>query len=314
MPAKKIDKAEDMMDTQISAGQKDNSWIIIFFTFLSAFIVISAMWLFINWWNILWIRIPWIKEIAKNAVMDVEYSKVWGKENYDIIAKAQLQQIEQYVSQYKTQWTPNTATTDNWTAQTDWSDLKTMDPQDLKTLKENSYFEWNKDAKITIYEFSDLECPFCIRQFKEWTIKAMLDKFWDKINTAFKNFPLDFHKNSAKEAEATLCVWQIAWAEKYIDFHKKIFERTTWNGEWFSLDNLAPLAKEIWVNETKFKDCFDNAKTADALKADEDLWKKFGVTGTPGSVIVNNETGKYVLIAWAYPASEFEAKINELLK
>jgi protein-disulfide isomerase len=73
----------------------------------------------------------------------------------------------------------------------------------------------------------------------------MLDKFGDKINTAFKNFPLDFHKNSAKEAQAALCVGQIAGADKYVDFHKKIFERTTGNGEGFSLDNLAPLAKEV---------------------------------------------------------------------
>jgi len=40
----------------------------------------------------------------------------------------------------------------------------------------------------------------------------------------------------------------------------------------------------------------------------------FGITGTPGNVIINNETGEYEVISGAYPAEEFEAKINSIMK
>ena len=41
--------------------------------------------------------------------------------------------------------------------------------------------------------------------------------------------------------------------------------------------------------------------------------QKMGVQGTPGTVVINNQTGEYELIAGAYPASEFERVINKLL-
>jgi protein-disulfide isomerase len=37
----------------------------------------------------------------------------------------------------------------------------------------------------------------------------------------------------------------------------------------------------------------------------------FGVSGTPGNVIVDRENGNYILIAGAYPAEEFVNAINE---
>ena len=282
-----------------------------YFTIVTALITIIAVFLMIRWGNVLWIKITWVRDIVKQELLNMEYTKVWGKDNYDVVQKMQLKQIEQFVAQYK--WQNWDAKGDNPSAANP-TETKTMSQEEIKALKDSSYFEGNKDAKISIYEFSDLECPFCIRQYKDGTIKKTLEKFGDKVNTAFKNFPLDFHKNAAKESEAALCVWKVAWAEKYVAFHNKIFETTTGNGEGFSLDKLAPLAKEVGADEAKFKECFEGGKGADALKADQDMGKKYWVTGTPGSVVVNNETGKYVLIAGAYPASEFEAKINELLK
>jgi predicted DsbA family dithiol-disulfide isomerase len=38
----------------------------------------------------------------------------------------------------------------------------------------------------------------------------------------------------------------------------------------------------------------------------------FGVSGTPGNVIIDKETGNYVLVSGAYPVSEFVNAINTL--
>ena len=44
---------------------------------------------------------------------------------------------------------------------------KKLSQDELASIKKDAYIEGNKSAKITLIEYSDLECPFCIRQFKE---------------------------------------------------------------------------------------------------------------------------------------------------
>ena len=308
-----INESENVKFQDQVSTKSDSINTLLFFNALIALIIIAAVFIMVKWGNIAWLKIAGTRDIVKQELKNLEYEKVWWADNYAVIQKMQLKQIEQYVAQNKGQNGDAVKPADN-TAPAAGAEIKTMTQDEVKALKASSYFEWNKDAKISVYEFSDLECPFCIRQYKEGTIKKVLEKFGDKVNTAFKNFPLDFHKNAAKESEAALCVASIAGADKYVDFHNQIFEKTAGNGEGFSPDNLAPLAKTVGVDETKFKECFDWGKMADALKLDQDLGKKYGVTGTPGSVVVNNETGKYVLIAGAYPFDEFETRINELLK
>lgn len=317
MPVKKSTKAEAEIECSSCAdcecGSQDNSWKIIFFMVITAFINIVAVWLMLHGWNFWGIKLAWgwiSGDAVKQAILDVEYAKVWWKENYGIINKMQLQQIEQFVAQYKKQGWQDTTTT----PQAPTSELKTMTTDELSALKEWSYTEWNKDAKIAIFEFSDTECPFCIRQYKDGTIEATLKTFDGKVNSSFKNLPLEFHKNAEKEAEAAQCAWSLWWSDAYIKYYKTIFDRTEGNGEWFALSSLVPLAKELGLNEKKFQDCLDNWAMADKVKKEMALAKKYGITWTPASLIVNKETLKYTIISWAYPASDFESKINELLK
>ena len=255
------------------------------------------------------------KEIA-TKIMEVEYSKVGWPDNYRIINKMQLEQINNFVKEYKAK-NPNDKPTENKndTSATTPAADSILTKDQLEALKASSFIEWNKDAKITIVEYSDLECPFCIRQAKEWIIKQLRDKYGDKVNNIFKNFRWVPHENSEIEASASLCAWDLGWVEAYSSYYHKIFERSNgWNGTGFSKDNLVPLAKEIWLNEAKFKECLDSKKNVTRFDADTEEWKKMWVQWTPGNVIINNETWKYILIAGAYPVTEFESKIDELLK
>lgn len=255
------------------------------------------------------------KEVA-NKIMEVEYSKVGWEDNYKIINKMQLEQIANFVKEYKAK-NPTDKTTENkddTSAATPTADAVLTKDQ-IEAIKSSGFVEWNKDAKITIVEYSDLECPFCIRQAKEWIIKQLRDKYEGKVNSIFKNFRWVPHDNSEIEASASLCAGDLGWVEAYSSYYHKIFERSNgWNGTGFSKDNLVPLAKEIWLNESKFKECLDSKKNVAKFDADTAEWKKMWVQWTPGNVIINNETGKYILIAGAYPITEFESKIEELLK
>ena len=77
-----------------------------------------------------------------------------------------------------------------------------------------------KNTKVTIVEFSDFECPFCVRAYP--TVKQVLKEYKDDVKLYYKQFPLvQIHPNALKAAEASLCA---ADQGKFWEFHDKIFE------------------------------------------------------------------------------------------
>lgn len=64
----------------------------------------------------------------------------------------------------------------------------------------------------------------------------------------------------------------------------------------------------------KVQECIDSKKNIVRFDTETAEGKKYGVQGTPGTLVINNETGEYELIAGAYPISEFERVIDRLLR
>ena len=77
----------------------------------------------------------------------------------------------------------------------------------------------NEDAKVTIVEFSDFECPYCLRFAP--TIKQIVQEYGDKIKFTYRHFPLSFHPNAQKAAEAYECAKDQGMA---FEMHDKLFE------------------------------------------------------------------------------------------
>jgi len=263
--------------------------------------------------------------VIKNNLESIESMKVWGRENYKLIQE--LYKSDKFKQQQKV-WIDQALAQLNWTAPTqaqaptptpqwaqDASAWNIVSKDTLATLKKDAYIKWAKNAKITWVEYSDLECPFCKKLHDAGSVKDMLKKYPDQLNYIFKSYPLPFHQNAPKEAESILCAGDLWWADTYYNYIDSVFTRTTSNGQWFSLDALAPLAKELWINESKFKDCLDSGKFASRASQENSEWSTlFGVRGTPGNVLINNENGKRVLVAGAYPTASFDEAIQNLLK
>lgn len=265
-------------------------------------------------------------EKMASAVMEkylnTEYAKAGGKENYELLTKAtglqmtdQMTQIKQFIeSKEGKKPSAGNTSTGSESATPTATQTKTLTQDEIAAIKKTAYIEGNKDATITLVEYSDLECPFCIRQFKDGTIQKAHEKFGDKVNSIFKNFRGVPHENSEAEANALLCAGDLGGASKYIAYYNAIFTRTKGgNGTGFSKDALLPLAKELKIDGTKFQACVDSKKNIARFDAETAEGQKLGVTGTPGTVVINNKTGEYELIAGAYPVSEFERVINKLL-
>ncbi len=197
-----------------------------------------------------------------------------------------------------------------------------LDKAKLEAIKANSYVKGNKDAKVTWIEYSDLECPFCAKLHKAWTVDDLTKKYADKLNIVFNSFPLQFHANAEPAAEVLECLWEQKWADAYYSLIHTSFAdaKTTDTGNidtstTSSKKYLIEKAVALWANEAELTKCVDSAKYKDKIKTQTDTWAStFGVTGTPGNILINNTTWEYEVISGAYPTSAFEAIIDEFLK
>lgn len=169
----------------------------------------------------------------------------------------------------------------------------------------------DKNAKVFVIEYSDFECPFCIRHHP--TLKKLVEDYKGKVAWVYRHYPLSFHQNAQKEAEASECAAELGGNDAFWKYADKIFERTKGNGTGFALDQLVPLAKEIGLNEGKFKTCLDSGKYAQKVQDEMNTGSTAGINGTPGNVIWTKD-GKTKILSGAVPLDSLKAAIDPLLK
>jgi len=169
----------------------------------------------------------------------------------------------------------------------------------------------NKNAKVVMVEYSDLECPFC-KSFHP-TMQQVMKDYGDKVKWVYRHYPLSFHANAQKEAEATECAGKLAGNDGFWKYIDAIFERTTSNGTGFALDKLVPLAKEQGLDETAFKQCLDSGEMAQKVKDQMAKGTAEGVTGTPGTIIIDSK-GNTQLVPGAIPFEQVKPMIEAALK
>jgi len=156
-----------------------------------------------------------------------------------------------------------------------------------------------KDAKVTIIEFSDFECPFCVRGKK--TMEEVLKAYPDDVKVVFKNLPLDFHKNAKPAAYAALAAGEQG---KYWEMHDKIFDNSKSLNEAF----YKTAAKELGLDIAKFEKDMASDKVIKQVEDDMAVARKAGFTGTPG-FLVNG-----VAVKGAYPFDHFKSIIDRWLE
>jgi protein-disulfide isomerase len=158
-------------------------------------------------------------------------------------------------------------------------------------------------APVTIIEFSDFECPFCGRYVTQ-TYPQIKKDYVDtgKVRIVFRDYPLPFHSNAQKAAEAAECADDQG---KFWEMHSKLFS----NQQALSVANLKKYAGELALDQTKFDECLDSGKHAAEVQQDLADGSAAGVSGTP-SFFVNG-----MLLVGAQPYSEFKKLIDaELAK
>jgi protein-disulfide isomerase len=131
-------------------------------------------------------------------------------------------------------------------------DAANVVPVDLS----KDHIRGNKNARIALIEYSDMECPYC--KAVHPTYKQIIDQYGDKVMWVYRHFPLDFHANAMKQAEASECVAEIGGEDAFWKYVDAIYDRTQSGGQGFPLSELGPLAAEIGVNQGRFQACLDS--------------------------------------------------------
>lgn len=188
----------------------------------------------------------------------------------------------------------------------------TPEAKDVPKVTKDDHVRGDRNANIALIEYSDMECPFCKRFHP--TAGQVLDTYKGSVMWVYRHYPLAFHANAQKQAEASECANELGGNDAFWKYLDAIYDRTTSNGTGFALDKLVPLAAELGLNQGKFQTCLDSGRYAAHVKDDMNGGSKAGVTGTPGNILLDTKTGKTVLIPGAVPFETMKSAIDEMLK
>jgi protein-disulfide isomerase len=159
-----------------------------------------------------------------------------------------------------------------------------------------------KDAKVTVIEYSDFQCPFCA-QYAKW-MTQLRQKYGDRAQFVFRNYPLSNHQWATMAAKVA---YAASLQGKFWEMHDLLYQKQP---EWVESSDPRPLfesyAESLGLDMQQFRDDADAQSTLDFIKKQAAEGKAAGVSHTPWFVV----DGKSVL-----PRSleQFEKVIDKAL-
>lgn len=168
----------------------------------------------------------------------------------------------------------------------------------------------DENAKVTIVEFSDFQCPFCKAYFDD-TDSQIQNQYvkTGKVKFVYRHFPLSsIHPNAQKAAEASECANE---QNQFWNFHDLLFQnQDTWasmsatdaENEWITY------AGQLGMDTDQFKSCLDTDKYKTTVDKDTAAGDKAHVDGTPAFFINGYR------LTGAQPFSAFQTVIEQEMK
>lgn len=171
-----------------------------------------------------------------------------------------------------------------------------------------------QSAKVTVVEFSDYQCPFCARHFRE-TLPQLDEEYikTGKVQYVFKDFPLEqIHPNAVRIAEVMNCA---ARQGKYWKLHDFTFTNQN-SVERMTSDEYAAAAD---LDAGALQTCINDAHVQDEIREDMNEGRRLSVWGTPTFFIGLTDVGSshvkaLHMLRGAQPYEQFKAIIEPLLK
>ena len=167
-----------------------------------------------------------------------------------------------------------------------------------------------EDAPVTVVEFADYQCPFCLR-FTKTTFPLLKTKYIDtgKVRWVALNLPLPFHKDARKAAQAAHCAGE---QDKFWEMRELLFR----NPQKLNTENLPAHAETLSLDMTAFNECLQSDRHLAEIDKDAKDANAVRLTGTP-SFIIGKTTSDVIngqVVIGAQPMNKFDAAINKALE
>jgi protein-disulfide isomerase len=186
-------------------------------------------------------------------------------------------------------------------------------PQEVVLSVDGAPVLGEKNAKLTLVEFSDYQCPFCARHFNQ-TWPQLVSEYIEtgKVRYVVRDFPLEsMHPLAFKAAEAAHCAGEQG---KYWEMHNRLLA----NQSALGAKNLPLHAQALGLDLPAFQQCLDSGKEAARVRKDLDDGEKAGVEGTPTFFLGLTEQNDSKIkatrrLGGALPYPRFKQAIDSLL-
>ena len=165
------------------------------------------------------------------------------------------------------------------------------------------------DAPVTVVEFADYQCPYCLR-FAKTTFPLLKQKYIDtgKVRWVALNLPLPFHKDARKAAQAAHCAGEQG---KLWEMRDVLFK----NPQKLNTENLPAHAETLSLDMDAFNACLLSDRHLAEIDQDAKDANAVRLTGTP-SFIIGKSTGDEItgqVVIGAQPMKAFDSAITKSL-
>jgi protein-disulfide isomerase len=223
----------------------------------------------------------------------------WYQSNQGRLQGAPLDQVRQPIRAYLTQERMQDVRGDYVDSLKGKTEVRIMlDPPRQKIATANSPSKGPANAPIEMVEFSDFQCPFCLRA--DPTVQQVLKTYGDKIKFVYRNYPLPNHPAARPAAEAAACAGEQG---KFWPYHDMLFANP---GKLTDAD-FKQHAASLSLNTAQFNSCVDTHKLKSLVDTDIKEGEEAGVNGTPAFYI----NGR--MLSGAQPFDAFKKIIDEEL-
>ncbi|USN87839.1 MAG: thioredoxin domain-containing protein [Candidatus Nomurabacteria bacterium] len=186
------------------------------------------------------------------------------------------------------------------------ANLVNLTKDDIVRAEDRHYYG-SPEAKITIVEFSDFECPFCSRLHP--TLKRIVDESAGDIAWEYRHLPLPNHPNSFADAVASECVSKQLGNDAFWSYATTLFNNQSVHSADFRLKEALALG----VDEVAFEQCITDQSISELVQSDLSVATKAGGSGTPYSLVIDS-TGKVTPVSGAVPYESWKKLLSALDK
>ena len=237
---------------------------------------------------------------AKTATVTEADVLNWYKANPGRVQGAPIDQVRAPIKSLLTQERTQTA----YQTYVDQLKAKTavrvmLDPPREKVAVAGSPSKGPASAPIELIEFSDFQCPFCLRAYP--TVNQVMSTYGDKVRLVYRHYPLPSHPNARPAAEASQCA---AEQGQFWQYYERLFADQTK----LSDADLKQAAAALGMDAGRFNACVDSHKYKDRVEKDILEGNEAGVSGTPAFFI----NGR--MLTGAQPFDAFKRIIDEELE